>query len=360
MGGVTLDNVLLTEHEYNGIFAIWGSVVIIWTLFIIKTKNEKKAKWTLLFFKMIAYFSLCIFAISFVAGEFNNHPSYLTLGQIALSIVSFIEGIDNFFELLKLKNSSEMVEPLLKKVLGEKQNFKVDRSLLIISISIIVLFFFWIIGRWYLSYQDWNLLIKLIVGIVPFIVAYFVYGKWSKNREKEMKEFEYKNDYYKKIINKRMDAYEKISAFISRIGIVNTFVIPDDERAQSGMANDYFKCFESFKSLENSLDESNELTGGIGWVTEKTRKVLMDINNLLADAYSVMNNPNKKETMKNIFGGVIPNKDFFEDDEKYLSIVWGCKQHNNLYPKIIKLKQFVHEDYQNMDDVKTFLDQNMH
>ncbi|WP_177177655.1 hypothetical protein [Propionispira arboris] len=68
-------------------------------------------------------------------------------------------------------------------------------------------------------YECYDLITKLITGIAPFIAAFGAYYMWSKNREKEIKNLEYKNDYYKKIIDKRMEAYEQLEKFIASLKV---------------------------------------------------------------------------------------------------------------------------------------------
>ena len=333
-----MDNIFLTEYEYNMILGIWFGIVSIWTLFIMKTKNEKKIKLTLLFLKTIAYFSLFICAISFVAGKFNTHPSYLTLGQIALSIVSFIEGVDNFFELLKVTKSNKMVESVLKKDPGGKQNLKMERYLLIItSSSIIFLFLFWIIGRLYLSYQDWDLFIKLLVGIAPFITAYCVYYMWSKNREKELKKLEYRNDYYKKIINKRIDAYEcleKISNVFEwyKLDMRN----PDKDHQK------WHTCFANCSKMAEVINVIGGADDKAMWISKDAYNKVREINDLLI-------------TYTDLTGKTVDYTIEVYNGEEADVIIFGLTNYDNFNKLKTELDQIIARDMLNLYDIKKFL-----
>jgi hypothetical protein len=57
----------------------------------------------------------------------------------------------------------------------------------------------------------------VIAKLSPAVAGFAAYYIWSKNRDRELKEMDYKNDYYKKIIDKRIQTYEileKLDAMI--------------------------------------------------------------------------------------------------------------------------------------------------
>ena len=96
----------------------------------------------------------------------------------------------------------------------------------------------------------------VITGMVSVAVQYgftFLIKKRTDNSlekvkldfQKELKEIDYKNDYYKKIIDKRMTAYEELERFLSEIDV-------ETDMTFYGIANNFrgdsyhcymFSCF---------------------------------------------------------------------------------------------------------------------
>lgn len=72
---------------------------------------------------------------------------------------------------------------------------------ILLSSLIIFVFQIFIMKSW--EREDVSLLLQLITGIAPFVAAFSAYYMWIKNRD-------YKNEYYKKILDRRLDAYERI------------------------------------------------------------------------------------------------------------------------------------------------------
>jgi len=68
--------------------------------------------------------------------------------------------------------------------------------------------------RYKFSYDDLRLIVQLFTGVAPFVAAFSAYWMWSKNREKEIKKYEYKKDYHKKIIDRRLNAYDTLGELL--------------------------------------------------------------------------------------------------------------------------------------------------
>lgn len=75
-----------------------------------------------------------------------------------------------------------------------------------------VIFIIFFITLTYNFFNNWAYyFFDIITKLAPVIAAFGAYYMWSRNREKEIKELEYKQDYYKKIIDKRIETYEQVS-----------------------------------------------------------------------------------------------------------------------------------------------------
>lgn len=127
----------------------------------------------------------------------------------------------------------------------------------------------------------WNAIITAIISAIITNLCLW----WHKKTD-------YKRDYYKKIIDKRMNAYEKIAEAITKVGTKSVYVI-------NGEKKEIFICFESF----TKLDEVNKLLISaikeLHWISPKTNKALWKLNNIIAevlDEASVDSSKKKKWT----------------------------------------------------------------
>lgn len=88
-------------------------------------------------------------------------------------------------------------------------------KVLLITVVLVLSIVFWeFFVRYLFSYEDIRLIVQLFTGVAPFVAAFSAYWMWSKNREKELKQLDYKNDYYKKIIDKRLNAYDTLGELL--------------------------------------------------------------------------------------------------------------------------------------------------
>ena len=202
------------------------------------------------------------------------------------------------------------------------------------------------------SYKDWDLIIKLVTGIAPTIAAIIVFYTWYSNRD-------YKNDYYKKILDKRIEAYSKLNYFVSKINIMDSFIIPDKGTSKSGMAMPYFTCFNTMEMLSNTIDELSKLGEHLVWINQNTKSTFFLVNNIISDAYIIASNPGKEEMMNMFLTDIIPKKNYDKTDEKYLTIALGIRNQKRMSFCISKLKKMIHDDYKSMDNIKKFLDYNI-
>lgn len=112
-----MDNVIFAKNEYDKILTIIWLFTVCLTFWLVKNKDKKLVKLVVLSLKAIGYFALSVLAVSFDKEGMNMNPAYLTMGQIALSVISMIEFTDNFIEFLKLKNSKQ---EMIKELKNEK------------------------------------------------------------------------------------------------------------------------------------------------------------------------------------------------------------------------------------------------
>jgi len=120
-------------------------------------------------------------------------------------------------------------------------------------------------------YEYYDLITKLITGIAPFIAAFGAYYMWSKNREKEIKNLEYKNDYYKKIIDKRMEAYEQLEKFIASLKVTT----PGKENKM------YHVYFSTEVFFNGQTEETLKIVSKSIWLSEDINDLMLQFNQIL-------------------------------------------------------------------------------
>lgn len=129
----------------------------------------------------------------------------------------------------------------------------------------------------------------VITGMVSVAVQYgftFLIKKRTDNSlekvkldfQKELKEIDYKNDYYKKIIDKRMTAYEELERFLSEIDV-------ETDMTFYGIANNFrgdsyhcymFSCERS--QIKRYLNQSVKICGYNSWYSKKLEGLVNRLN----------------------------------------------------------------------------------
>lgn len=120
----------------------------------------------------------------------------------------------------------------------------------------------------------------LLILVLWFIGTYYLQSRFQKNVmkdialqkeeiEKRLKNIDYKNDYYKKIIDKRMTAYEELERFLSDIDV-------ETDMTFYGIANNFrgdsyhcymFSCERS--QIKRYLNQSVKICGYNSWYSTK-------------------------------------------------------------------------------------------
>lgn len=128
-------------------------------------------------------------------------------------------------------------------------------------------------------------LLIIIFGVMQYLVNHFANKKLNESLEKlkadfqkELKEIDYKNDYYKKIIDKRMMAYEELERFLSEIDV-------ETDMTFYGIANNFkgdsFHCymFSGTRSIiKKYLNQSVKICGYNSWYSKKLEGLVNRLN----------------------------------------------------------------------------------
>lgn len=179
----------------------------------------------------------------------------------------------------------------------------------------------------------------------------------------------YKEDYYKKIIDKRIEAYEKLNNYLTSLNIY-VLVTSGDKDIKINSIFSSKKNFEENLSLAKSINDKNT------WINRKTINEFYSLYNLLSYIYDYLYNDdtsaliwwineNKKE---DLLKKVIEEKNKLEsiiesNDERIYDILLAERRINAvgivffdcIEDKINNLKKMVYNDFQKMYDIEAFL-----
>lgn len=166
----------------------------------------------------------------------------------------------------------------------------------------------------------WNAIVTAIISAIVTNVCLW----WHKKTD-------YKREYYKKIIDKRITAYEKLAEVIADIGI-KTHYAGDVE------SGEVYICFSNFKKLDNANKKLVVLLGEVNWFSSEIFSEIRNLNNILA----------------NVLDNV--SKDYLNG--KKWTFINYLEAENNVHSimekTIFRIKKLSIDDRMHLDDVEGF------
>lgn len=116
---------------------------------------------------------------------------------------------------------------------------------------------------------DWEqFIVNVLTSSAVGVIANKLFSEWQKRKD-------YKRDYYKKIIDKRMNAYENMAKVLGNIGTKAVYHV-------NGKDKEIYVCFDSYKSLDRANTEMMSVLNDIQWISPETYKNLYQLNNIIA------------------------------------------------------------------------------
>lgn len=180
-------------------------------------------------------------------------------------------------------------------------------------------------------------------AIITAIVSAFITNVclwWHKKAD-------YKRDYYKKIIDKRMNAYEKLQDYIGYIAISRSIKNPEkNEGIYDGVK--MYDCFLKPESLHEASEATLKILNFAPWLADDIANSLYEINNILCLAQEVIGYPSEKNlAYYNLELSILANEFW------YLNI--GEQVYNDMYNNITIIRKGLLRDITRLDDVEDFL-----
>ena len=198
----------------------------------------------------------------------------------------------------------------------------------------------------------------LLILVLWFIGTYYLQSRFQKNVmkdialqkeeiEKRLKNIDYKNDYYKKIIDKRMTAYEYLEFVISKIEVIQE--IFDDYRLKQGEGKNIYSCFKNKEMLAETCENIISVSKYDLWLSNEVRIKLSEINLIIANALTSINCPNKRNLE---FYGLNIQK----DNNDKLSIKIGIYEYKKMSKLINEVRTIMAKDIKTLDEIVPFFD----
>lgn len=193
--------------------------------------------------------------------------------------------------------------------------------------------------------MDWStLVVAILTSSVVGAVVSSLFSEWQKRND-------YKRDYYKKIIDKRLNAYEKLEAFIGMMDIEIEYELECFEAEAYGRKKiATLNCFCSIDELQSMLRSSINICALDTWYSPGVKDLVHLINRRLVDCLDLVGKPNKEKLKKADidFLGAIDSKNIA------LCMAVGEKNKANLRSILNMIKPFVIEDRMNLHEVDEF------
>lgn len=152
--------------------------------------------------------------------------------------------------------------------------------------------------------------------------------KQKNDFQKDLKHFDYKREYFKKIIDKRIETYERI------VRIINTISMKADYFSKDKKFKMYI-CFESLRKLRKVNNNLIYILKERLWISPELYKEIVKLNDIIAD----------------IIGEIKIQQ---ASGKKYNLYSMGISNYNDMKLIIQNINTICSEDMMNFDDVENF------
>lgn len=130
----------------------------------------------------------------------------------------------------------------------------------------------------------WFKEISIPSAIIGAVIA-GLFQRWQKN-------LEYKRDYYKKIVDKRLNAYEKLEQLLGDLAVTQE-ILNELNPQRVGTGHIIFYCFYEKKNLLKALDSVNSVLNNRIWYTPYIQQNLTELNQIFIKALTTLEYPSE-------------------------------------------------------------------
>lgn len=183
---------------------------------------------------------------------------------------------------------------------------------------------------------------SLVVAILTFIGNYVV--------NVHSKKLDYRDDYYKKIIDKRIDAYEKASQFLTIVGVKTSAKVIEGDDVISSI--EYYYYCRNIRELDDLLIKSIEVAKYSTWMSKELDYEFKMINNLMVEC---MRSMRESVTSNNYSASIEEESNELENDLEKKCVIIACKYSALLDKHIVRAETLIKRDWLNLHKVSEFL-----
>lgn len=140
-----------------------------------------------------------------------------------------------------------------------------------------------IIWNWFVDVVGYLLSSSVIAGAIG--------GGLALAGRLYFKRYDFKHDYYKKIIDKRLNAYEKLEAFIGEMSKIQDAVILDKDGEKEVSRFEILSAFANEKNVEKTNNHCLIILENSLWYSSDIVENLKSINEKLIQALELLNKP---------------------------------------------------------------------
>ncbi|MEG2285950.1 MAG: hypothetical protein RSB90_10330, partial [Eubacterium sp.] len=191
--------------------------------------------------------------------------------------------------------------------------------------------------------MDWGDIVKIALtsGISAALVTF--------GANCFLKKQDYKRDYYKKIVDKRLKAYEELEKVIGKF-CVHMEILDLEKKQKSGDGFFVFLCFCEEDKLQKANDWILGVIQNALWYSDDINKSLKTVNEILAEVGTVLNKPTPI-TVADIEKYNLGQTHINENLIKYI----GRELYGQLEDLMKIIGKAVYRDLKNIDEVEEFL-----
>ncbi len=185
---------------------------------------------------------------------------------------------------------------------------------------------------------EWFKGISISSAIMGVVIA-GLFQRWQKK-------LEYKSDYYKKIVDKRLSAYEKLEQLLGNLAVTKE-ILNELAPQRVGTGHIIFYCFDNKSNLEKALDNVNSVLNNRIWYTPYIQQNLTELNLVFVKALTTLEYPSEDNlSMYNLRRNQIGD---------YLIIKIGMAVTDNLDRIFRDIELSIRLDIKKLHDVDNFL-----
>ena len=173
----------------------------------------------------------------------------------------------------------------------------------------------------------------------------------KKEIQKELKEFDYERDYHKKIVDRRLDAYNELVKYLNELTIRGIITNDRDKINPNTDKFSIYLCFTDINILGKMISEGINVFKYNIWFSEDITDGLNKINDILNAVHLIVTSQKLDVIDTEYYGFNLAGMPVNQ-----LINFLGIESSKDINLQIKKINYVINKDIKTMYDVKTFFD----